>query len=97
MAFTSTAFDEAEFSSYWSRKRDDPKMDRERDTPPTPSWKKSTRSGANGCVEVRIDQQEIFVRDSKDQLGPALRFTPVEWEAFIGGVRAGEFDLLRST
>jgi Domain of unknown function (DUF397) len=63
------------------------------DTPPTPSWKKSTRSAANGCVEVLIDQQDIFIRDSKDQLGPALRFTPVEWEAFIGGVRAGEFDL----
>jgi hypothetical protein len=64
-----------------------------KDTPPTSTWKKSTRSGANGCVEVLVDRQQISVRDSKDQLGPVLRFTPVEWEAFIGGVRAGEFDL----
>jgi hypothetical protein len=63
------------------------------DTLPAPDWKKSTRSGANGCVEVLVDQRQIAVRDSKDQLGPVLTFTPVEWEAFIGGVRAGEFDL----
>ena len=25
--------------------------------------------------------------------GGALTFTPAEWEAFIGGVKAGEFDL----
>jgi hypothetical protein len=66
------------------------------EAPPTSSWKKSTQSKANGCVEVLIDRQEVLVRDSKDELGPALSFTPVEWEAFIGGVRAGEFDLLPS-
>jgi Domain of unknown function (DUF397) len=63
------------------------------DTPPTPAWKKSTRSGPNGCLEVLIDGQDITILDSKDQLGPAYRFTPVEWEAFIGGVRAGEFEV----
>jgi hypothetical protein len=36
---------------------------------------------------------KIAVRDSKDRHGPVLRFTPVEWEAFVGGVRDGEFDL----
>jgi hypothetical protein len=51
------------------------------------------RSGANGCVEVLVDRRQISVRDSKDLLGPVLTFTPVEWAAFIGGVRDGEFDL----
>jgi hypothetical protein len=25
--------------------------------------------------------------------GPVLTFSPKEWEAFLGGVRLGEFDL----
>jgi len=33
------------------------------------------------------------MRDSKNQDGPVLIFTPSEWEAFIGGVKDGEFDL----
>jgi Domain of unknown function (DUF397) len=58
-------------------------------------WRKSTRSGANGCVEVAfIDDGRIAVRDSKDrQRGPVLKFTAEEWRAFVGGVRGGEFDL----
>jgi Domain of unknown function (DUF397) len=57
------------------------------------TWQKSTRSGMNGCVEVAFADGRIAVRDSKDQGGPALVFTPQEWRAFIGGVRDGEFDL----
>lgn len=54
-------------------------------------WRKSSRSGTNGCVEVaRIDDQ-IAVRDSKDPEGPALLFTTREWQAFLAGILAGEF------
>jgi Domain of unknown function (DUF397) len=56
-------------------------------------WRKSTRSGSNGCVEVAFSSDRIAVRDSKDRSGPVLTFTPTEWEAFVGGVRDGEFDL----
>lgn len=66
------------------------------DTPPS-TWRKSTRSGANGCVEVLVGQHSIAVRDSKDRLGPQLVFTPAEWQAFVGGVSDGEFDLPGST
>lgn len=49
------------------------------------------------CVEVAAEtddvNHEIVVRDSKDQDGPVLRFTPAEWVAFIKGVKDGEFDL----
>ncbi|TDD21356.1 DUF397 domain-containing protein [Nonomuraea diastatica] len=31
------------------------------------------------------------VRDSKNPTGPALIFTPGEWNAFISGVKSGEF------
>lgn len=58
-------------------------------------WRKSTRSNANGqCVEVADNLTDVVaVRDSKDQTGPALVFTPGEWRAFVEGVKAGEFDL----
>jgi hypothetical protein len=47
------------------------------------------------CVEVRIGVDEVHVRDSKDRYGPVLCFTHSEWRAFLAGVRAGEFDVLR--
>jgi hypothetical protein len=29
---------------------------------------------------------------SATRKGPVLKFTPSEWEAFVGGVKLGEFD-----
>jgi hypothetical protein len=57
-------------------------------------WIKSSLSFSNSnCVEVAgLPDDEIGVRDSKDVEGPVLRFTPGEWDAFLGGVRNGEFD-----
>lgn len=57
-------------------------------------WVKSSLSGACGdCVEVAsMPGGGIGVRDSKDAAGPVLHFTPSEWNAFLGGVRLGEFD-----
>jgi hypothetical protein len=44
-------------------------------------------------VEVAsLDGGLIGVRDSKNPTGPALVFTPGEWEAFTAGVQDGEFD-----
>jgi hypothetical protein len=59
-----------------------------------PIWVKSSLSFANGnCVEVAgLPDGGVGVRNSRDSEGPALRFTPDEWHAFLGGVRNGEFD-----
>ena len=56
-------------------------------------WRKSSRSGGNTdmCVEVAFAGGAVAVRDSKDQSGPVLVFTPGEWDAFIEGAKAGEF------
>jgi hypothetical protein len=56
------------------------------------TWRKSTYSGGNGCVEVAFVDGQVGVRDSKDREGPVLVFTANEWEAFIGGAQDGEFD-----
>jgi hypothetical protein len=58
-------------------------------------WRKSSHSSAEGsnCVEVaELPGGGRAVRDSKDPEGPRLRFTPAEWQAFIGGVKGNEFD-----
>lgn len=70
-------------------------------------WRKSSLSGNNGgdCVEVaaieghqapaanKADEEVVFaVRDSKNPDQPALVFTRAEWDAFVVGVRTGEFD-----
>jgi hypothetical protein len=34
----------------------------------------------------------VGVRDSKNPTGPALIFTPSEWDAFTAGVADGEFE-----
>ncbi|MEU4835448.1 DUF397 domain-containing protein [Streptosporangium sp. NPDC023615] len=71
-------------------------------------WRKSSLSGNNGgnCVEVAElrgttggpahkagHPDLIAIRDSKDPEGPKLFFTPAEWDAFVNGVKADEFDL----
>lgn len=57
------------------------------------AWRTSSASGNGGnCVEVALTADGIWVRDTKDRPGPVLRFTREEWDAFLAGVRQGEFD-----
>ena len=57
----------------------------------TARWRKSSRSGENGCLEVAFVDGRVAVRDSKDRGGPVLVFDPHEWAAFIAAARTGEF------
>jgi hypothetical protein len=59
----------------------------------TAKWRKSSRSGANGCVEVTFVEGGVAVRDSKNRDGPVLRFTEHEWIAFVEAVCDKEFDI----
>lgn len=58
-------------------------------------WVKSTRPGSDSgnSVEVAFVDGAIAVRDAGNPAGPALIFTPAEWDAFVGGAKDGEFDL----
>ena len=62
-------------------------------------WRKASHSGNSGgnCVEVSAtrDASDVLylMRDSKDPDGPKLAFTGAEWDAFLRGVKDGEFDL----
>jgi hypothetical protein len=58
------------------------------------NWHKSSYSSTNGsCVETATPGTGVWVRDSKDKDGPVLKFTDAEWDAFVKGVKAGEFNL----
>jgi hypothetical protein len=60
------------------------------------TWQKSGRSNPSGnCVEAAAQPDGgVAVRNSRDPEGPALIYTPAEIEAFILGVRDGDFDNL---
>jgi hypothetical protein len=58
-------------------------------------WFKSSFSSGNGngCVEVGfLPGGGAAVRDTKDRTLPAHRYGAAGWDAFLAGLRAGEFD-----
>lgn len=60
-------------------------------------FKKSSFSqhgwGKKYCVEVKRAKDSISVRDSKSSTEAILSFTTEEWDAFVKGVKSGEFDI----
>lgn len=59
------------------------------------AWVKSTKSNANGCVEVaKLAEGGRAVRHSQDPSGPALIFNSREWGAFVEGIQAREKELI---
>ncbi|MEU6235106.1 DUF397 domain-containing protein [Kitasatospora sp. NPDC047058] len=60
--------------------------------PVTPFRKSSYSQQGGECIEVAgLADGGLAVRDSKDADGPALAFDAHSWQAFIAGVRAGDF------
>jgi hypothetical protein len=55
-------------------------------------WRRSEYCGNAACVEVAVSNGTYFVRDSKRPETSPLTFDHAEWEAFVAGVRAGNFD-----
>lgn len=56
-------------------------------------WFKSSFSAAGNCVEVaQLPGGGVALRDSKDRAKRPHVYTRPEWEAFLAGVKNGEFD-----
>jgi hypothetical protein len=58
-------------------------------------WRASDHGapGDGNCVEVALLPDGGWaVRDSREPEGPILFFTPAEVDAFVAGVKDGEFD-----
>jgi hypothetical protein len=45
------------------------------------------------CVSVKIDSEQVQVRDTKDPSKTTLSFSHDEWASFIAGVKEDEFTL----
>ena len=61
----------------------------------TATWIKSSYSGPTGgkCAEIAfLADGKVAMRNSREPDGPALVFTAAEWNAFLAGVRDGEFN-----
>jgi hypothetical protein len=61
------------------------------------AWRISSKSGGDqpNCVEAGpyLDASgRVAVRNSQDRGGPVVVYTRSEWEAFVAGVKEGEFD-----
>ena len=54
--------------------------------------KSSFCTDAHGCVEVRFGPASVDIRDAKTPDGALLTFDRAEWDAFVAGVMAGEFN-----
>jgi Domain of unknown function (DUF397) len=61
-----------------------------------PHYQRSSFCAGGSCVEVAaLDNGHIAVRDGKTPDLPAHIFTAAEWDAFVAGVVAGEFNRSR--
>jgi hypothetical protein len=58
-------------------------------------WIKSSYCSDGSCVEVAIDTSRVGVRDNKDLSAGPIWLAVGEWRAFVGAIRAGEFDTHR--
>jgi hypothetical protein len=58
-------------------------------------WRTSSYCESGACIEVAVLDDRIRVRHSVDIDGGDLIFSRDEWQAFLDGVRAGDFDLPR--
>jgi hypothetical protein len=63
------------------------------ESPSTVTWIRSGRCDTGSCVEVAFVGDEIAVRNSTEPDGRVVTFTRNEWQAFLGGVADGEFQL----
>lgn len=56
-------------------------------------WRRGSRCASGSCVEVAQIGEQIAVRDSKSLDSSVLTYSREEWQTFVDGVKAGEFDL----
>lgn len=54
------------------------------------NWRRSSSSESGTCIEVADDGGQVYLRST--QSGVIVHATRSEWEAFLAGAKAGEFD-----
>lgn len=59
------------------------------------AYKKSSFSVLDNCVSVAVNEKngDRFVRHTSQPEGAVLAFNASEWDAFVRGVKDGQFDV----
>lgn len=60
-------------------------------------WRKASFCTPSSCVEVAIEPDSVYVRNSREPGQEPLVFDHAEWNAFVLGVRNNEFDVTLAT
>jgi len=55
-------------------------------------WHRSRACADTACVEAASEEENVFLRDAKKPDNAVLCFTRAEWDAFLTGAKAGDFD-----
>ena len=55
------------------------------------SWRKSSRSRREDCVEVAVTPAVVAVRDSKDRDGARLHVSAERWSSFLDDLKADRY------
>jgi hypothetical protein len=56
------------------------------------AWRIATKSSSGNCVEVAVAEDMIAIRHSKRPYSELILYTFAEFEAFVDGIKKGEFD-----
>jgi hypothetical protein len=56
-------------------------------------WHHAGRCESNQCVEVKIEDRTVSMRESRVPDGHQIVFTTDAWRDFLAAVKRGEFDL----
>jgi hypothetical protein len=58
----------------------------------TPEWRKSSLSGASGCIWLARVDSVVHVRESEDNSAAVLVIPYQSWSRFLDGAKLGDFD-----
>jgi hypothetical protein len=57
-----------------------------------PMWRASSRCESGACVLVGTLGEIVMVRSSLDPDGTCLKLSCGDWQEFVAGLKAGQFD-----
>lgn len=55
-------------------------------------WRTAVKSAGGNCIQVARRDGAIMIANSRYPSGPTLAYTLQEFDAFLDGVKKGEFD-----
>ena len=56
------------------------------------NWRVSRACDSGACVKVARDGGSVVFGNTAEPNGPVITYTRAEWNAFIAGVKLGDFD-----